>query len=65
MGSPSAMCGKKRNGTLRLGIDYRELYKITIKNKYPLLRIDGLLISCREQKCSQRSIQGRVTINLV
>ena len=35
---------KKKNGTLRLCIDYRELNKVTIKNKYPLPRIDDLLI---------------------
>ena len=33
---------KKKDGTLRLCIDYRELNKITIKNKYPLPRIDDL-----------------------
>ena len=33
---------KKEDGTLRLCIDYRELKKITIKNKYPLPRIDDL-----------------------
>ena len=33
---------KKKDGTLRLCIDYRELNKITIKDKYPLLRIDDL-----------------------
>jgi len=33
---------KKKDGTLRLCIDYQELNKITIKNKYPLLRIDDL-----------------------
>ena len=31
---------KKNNGTMHLCIDYRNLYKITIKNKYPLPRID-------------------------
>ena len=33
---------KKKDGVLRLCIDYRELNKVTIKNKYPLPRIDDL-----------------------
>ena len=33
---------KKKDGTLRMCIDYRELNKVTIKNKYPLPRIDDL-----------------------
>ena len=33
---------KKKDGTLRLCIDYRELNKVTVKNKYPLQRIDDL-----------------------
>ena len=33
---------KKRDGTMRLRIDYGELNKMTIKNKYPLPRIDDL-----------------------
>ena len=31
---------KKKDGTLRLCIDYRQLNKMTVKNKYPLPRID-------------------------
>jgi len=31
---------KKKDGSLRLCIDYRELNKVTIKNKYSLPRID-------------------------
>nr|CAN78687.1 hypothetical protein VITISV_043343 [Vitis vinifera] len=33
---------KKKDGTLRLCIDYRELNKVTIKNKYPLPKINYL-----------------------
>ena len=33
---------KKKDGTLRLCIDYRQLNKLTIKNKYSLPRIDDL-----------------------
>ena len=33
---------KKKDGTLRLCIDYRQLNKLTVKNKYSLPRIDDL-----------------------
>ena len=33
---------KKKDGMLRMCIDYRELNKVTIKNKYPLPRINDL-----------------------
>ena len=33
---------KKKYGTLRLCVDYRQLNKMTAKNKYPLPRIDEL-----------------------
>ena len=33
---------KKKDATLRLCIDYRQLNKLTVKNKYPLPRIDDL-----------------------
>ena len=34
---------KKKDGTMRLCVDYRQLNKVTIKNKYPLPRIDDLM----------------------
>ncbi|KAL0543903.1 hypothetical protein IC582_019008 [Cucumis melo] len=33
---------KKKDGSMRLCIDYRELNKVTVKNRYPLPRIDDL-----------------------
>ena len=33
---------KKKDGSMRLCVDYRTLNEITIKNKYPLPRIDEL-----------------------
>jgi hypothetical protein len=37
-----ALFVKKKNNSLRLCVDYHPLNKVTIKNKYPLLRIDIL-----------------------
>ena len=33
---------KKKDGTLRLCVDYRQLNKMTVKNKYSLSKIDDL-----------------------
>ena len=33
---------KKKDGTLRLCVDYRQLNKMTVKNKYLLPKIDDL-----------------------
>ena len=41
---------KNNDGTLRLCIDYRQLNKMTIKNKYPLPMIDDLLNQLRGAK---------------
>jgi hypothetical protein len=39
---PQVLFVKKKDGTLRLCIDFRQLNKVTIKNKYPFPRIDDL-----------------------
>ena len=33
---------RKKDGSLRMCIDYRKFKKVTIKNKYPIPRIDDL-----------------------
>ena len=38
----SGSIAKKKDRTLRLWIYYRQLNRVTIKNRYPLLRIDDL-----------------------
>eukprot|EP00253_Pinus_taeda_P029718 PITA_29718 len=38
---------KKKDGTLRMCMDYRQLNKLTIKNKYPVPRIDELFDQVR------------------
>ena len=38
---------RKKDGTLRLCIDYRQLNRVTIKNRYPLPRIDDLFDQMR------------------
>jgi hypothetical protein len=41
---------KKKDETLRLCIDFRQLKKVTVKNKYPFPRIDDLFDQLREEK---------------
>lgn len=36
------MLEKKKDGSHRMCIDYRELNKVTVMNRYPLLMIDYL-----------------------
>lgn len=48
-GAPILFVAKK-DGSLRMVIDYRALNKITIKNRYPLPRIDDLLDQLKEAK---------------
>ena len=47
MGRSGSVCKKKRDKTLRLCIDYRQLNRVTIKNWYPLPRIDNLFDQLR------------------
>ena len=41
---------KKKDGTLRLCIDFRQLNKVTVKNKYPLPRIDDIFDQLKDAK---------------
>ena len=41
------MLVKKKDGSMRMCVDYRQLNKVTIKNKYPLPRIDDLMDQLR------------------
>ena len=43
----SVLFAKKKDKTLRLCIDYRQLNRVTIKNRYPLPRIDDLFDQLR------------------
>jgi hypothetical protein len=48
-GAPVLFVNKKY-GTLILCIDFRQLNKVTVKNKYPLLRIDDLFGKLKDAK---------------
>ena len=42
---------KKKDGSLRLRIDYRQLNKVTVRNRYPLPRIDDLFDQLQGASC--------------
>jgi hypothetical protein len=41
---------KKKDGTLRIYIDFMNLNKVTVKNKYPLPRINDLFDQFKNEK---------------
>jgi len=45
--SSFVVLAKKKDGTLRMSIDYRALNKKTLKNRYPIPRIDELMDELR------------------
>ena len=49
-GAP-VLFAKKKDGSLRLCIDYRKLNHVTVKNKYPLPRIEDLFDQLRGSSC--------------
>jgi hypothetical protein len=60
-GSP-ALFVKKKDGSLRMCVDYRPLNAATIKNKYPLPRIDVLFDNWLVPKSFPRLISDRAII---
>jgi hypothetical protein len=46
----SVLFVNKKNGTLRLCIEFRHLNKVTVKNKYPLPRMDDLFYHMKYAK---------------
>ncbi|KAL4555062.1 hypothetical protein LXL04_037673 [Taraxacum kok-saghyz] len=48
---------KKKDGSLRMCIDYRELNKLTVKNRYPLPRIDDLFDQLQYLTCAKVKVQ--------
>jgi hypothetical protein len=53
----------KKDGTQRFCMDYHALNEVTVKNKYPLPRIDDLFDQLHGRVCSQRSIFDRDIIS--
>nr|GEZ06611.1 hypothetical protein [Tanacetum cinerariifolium] len=48
---------KKKDGYFRVCINYRELNKLTVKNRYPLLRINDLFDQLQEQGRSRETLE--------
>jgi len=54
---------KKKDGSLRLCINYRELNRVTVKNKYPLSRINDLFDQLAGNAVFLKSIGDQDTVN--
>ena len=52
----SVLFVRKKDGSLRLCIDYKMLNQVTVKNRYSLPWIDDFLISLEEQSRIRRLI---------
>lgn len=63
----SMLLVKNKDGNMRLCVDYRQLNKVTIKNKYPLPMIDDLLDQlvgvCVFSKIDLRSSYHQIRVN--
>jgi hypothetical protein len=53
---------RKKYGTLRLCIDFRQLNKVIVKNKYPMPRIDDLFDQFKDEKIDLKSGYHQVRI---
>nr|GEZ48194.1 putative reverse transcriptase domain-containing protein [Tanacetum cinerariifolium] len=55
---------KKKDGSFRMCIDYRKLNRLTVKNRYPLLRIDDLFDQLQGSRVYSKIDLRSVIINL-